>query len=171
MYNYVDLRSKYISEIDQLKDDIISLQTEYKVWQTKLNNADFKENKHLAVETNNIVEKTVLIKEIEKEKRSRISSFFSKQALEKMVQDIQSSHLIRKKGNLFSEKAIEDYKKTNDALIQENKKLTEVVEKVKSETIRNKEFIIKNIRELEKNHQIKIEKLTFENDSKVLQLI
>lgn len=93
--------------------------------------------------------------------------------MEKIVQDIQKSDLMKKKSSfLGSEKAIVDFKRTNDQLIQENKKLTEVVEKVKSETIRNKEFIINNIRELEKRHRVELEKILSEQQSKVnLKLI
>ncbi len=157
MYNYVDLRRKYIEELDQLKDEIEIL----KKTEGKLRNVE--RNQGINDENTKIVNE----KEREKERRTRISSFFSKNALNKMVQEIQSHQLIRKKSILYSEKAIEDHKKINEDLKAENKRLMELVERVRAETNKNKEFIINNIRELEKRHQSQIEKKSMNSEEKV----
>ena len=164
MYNYVDLRSKYIEEIDVLKDEIENLRkTEEKLRNSEKNDflRNSEKNENLRNSEKKPIfdeEKTRVLTEKEKERKSRISSFFSKKTLNKMVQEMQSSQLIRKKASLYSEKAIEDYKKINEDLKTENKRLMELVERVRAETNKNKEFIINNIRELEKRHQVQIEK-------------
>ena len=88
-----------------------------------------------------------------------------------MVQEIQSSELMKKKASLYSEKAIVDYKKTNEVLALENKRLTELVERIKAETNKNKEFIINNIKELERNHQSQLDKLVLDYEHKVKLII
>lgn len=184
MYNYVELREKYISEIDQLKDEIENYKKEHAIWQARANSKVLLDNNELKsqithnssimtesnaspIEKNKI--ETFVFKE--KERKSRISSFFSKAALDKMVQEIQSSELMRKKTNLFSEKAIVDFKKTNEILTIENKRLTELVERVKSETNKNKEFIINNIQELEKKHKQQIQNLNELHEKKVIHFL
>lgn len=172
MSKYVELREKYISEIDQLKDEIENFKKEHAIWQARANSKVFLDNNELKSQiTHNSsimtesnaspLEKNKIEAFIfkEKERKSRISSFFSKATLDKMVQEIQSSELMRKKTNLFSEKAIVDFKKTNEILTAENKRLTELVERVKSETNKNKEFIINNIQGLEKKHKEQIQNL------------
>lgn len=169
MYNYVDLRSKYLSEIDELKDEIENLKKEYKSWQMQASVRTPQTNQNIVMGESPIDK--LLFKEKEKERKSRISSYFSKNALDKMVQEIQSSELMKKKASLYSEKAIVDYKKTNEVLAQENKRLTELVERIKSETNKNKEFIINNIKELERNHQSQLDKLVMDHEHKVYILL
>jgi len=166
MYNYVDLRSKYLSEIDELKDEIEHLKKEYKDWQLQMSVKSPEMNQSIA----ELPIDRFLFKEKEKERKSRISSYFSKSALDKMVQDIQASDLMKKKASLYSEKAIVDYKKNHETLVQENKRLTELVERIKAETNKNKEFIINNIKELEKAHQMQIDKLVSDSEQRVLNI-
>ena len=168
MYNYVDLRSKYLSEIDELKDEIENLKKEYKGWQMQASTRT-PQNQSIVIGESPIDK--LLFKEKEKERKSRISSYFSKNALDKMVQEIQSSELMKKKASLYSEKAIVDYRKTNEVLTLENKRLTELVERIKAETNKNKEFIINNIRELERNHQSQLDKLVLDYEHKVKLII
>lgn len=171
--NYVDLRNKYISEIDVLKDEIEEFKKEHAIWQLKSKSPETSEirgtiNSNMTDSNSSPIEKNShFFKEMEKNRKSRISGFFSKSTLDKMVQDIQASSLMRKKSIMLSERAIVDFKKANEVLTQENKRLTELVERVKEETNKNKDFIIKTIQDLEKKHHDQLQNAIFSSEKKV----
>lgn len=215
--DYVDLRQKYLNEIDTLKDEIENLKSEKEKIQSQIpqqtsteRNQNYENNKNSSDITQNIKDQSedhktiplslaetskgnilnenpkiltpsnlndqatlnqaLLPPEIRERKPSRYSSYFSKNALEKIVQEIQMTGLKRKesRNNLNSNLEEEQKNKTMvNELIEENKRLNGILNKVKKETAKNREVLVGEIKALEELHKEEKDKIAKDYERKV----
>lgn len=114
---------------------------------------------------------TLLPPEIRERKPSRFSSYFSKNALEKIVQEIQMAGLKKKESkNYLNNSSLEEEpnKTIVNQLQEENKKLKTILNKVKSETAKNREVLIGEIKALEELHKEEKDNIAKDYEKKVL---